>query len=259
VPRVLGEARDAGWVLLEDLGDETLAAFLEREPSLREAAYRMAVVDLAAAQRALAELPAGCSITTRAFDHALLLWEIDHFREWGLEARGRRLTPEERTSFDGASGRLAARIASLPRGFVHRDYQSTNLMVRRTATTAFELVWIDFQDAMLGPRAYDLVALLRDSYQDLDDAFVDARLSDYADACRLGADERAALCREFDLITVQRKLKDAGRFVFIERTRNDSRFMKFYAPTLAMVRRALARLHDDTDLQTLAELITDRT
>ena len=46
------------------------------------------------------------------------------------------------------------------------------------------LCWIDFQDALLGPRVYDLVALLNDSYQTFDRAFVEARLDEYARAAR---------------------------------------------------------------------------
>ncbi len=44
------------------------------------------------------------------------------------------------------------------------------------------LSWIDFQDALLGPRVYDLVALLNDSYQTFDRPFVEARLREYADS-----------------------------------------------------------------------------
>jgi hypothetical protein len=113
---------------------------------------------------------------------------------------------------------MASAVAS-PRGsrwkrhFVHRDYQSRNLMVRASGA----ICWIDFQDALLGPRVYDLVALLNDSYQEFDRAFVEARLDEFAAAAGLGKDERALLGREFDYVTVQRKLKDAGRFVFIDR------------------------------------------
>src|SRR5262249_55843366 len=57
VPRVLAESCEDGLLLLEDLGDDTLAAFLARSPSRREEAYRVAVRDLARAQRSLAELP----------------------------------------------------------------------------------------------------------------------------------------------------------------------------------------------------------
>ena len=73
--------------------------------------------------------------------------------------------------------------------------------------------WIDFQDAMLVPRVYDLVALLRDSYQELEEPFVEARRHEFAEARAESAADRALIAREFDLGTVQRTLKVAGRFV----------------------------------------------
>jgi aminoglycoside/choline kinase family phosphotransferase len=247
-------------VLLEDLGDDTLAAYLAANPARREALYVRAVTDLARAQAALGELPAACVVATRAFDEALLGWEIHHFREWALEARGVALSPDDRAAFDALAERLARRIAGWPRAFVHRDYQSRNLMVRRSpeggAAGATEaLCWIDFQDALLGPRVYDLVALLNDSYQTFDRAFVEARLDDYARARGLGAADRAELGREFDLVTVQRKLKDAGRFVFIDRVKQNGSFMRFVEPTIAKVRASLARLDDDEDMRALAALL----
>jgi aminoglycoside/choline kinase family phosphotransferase len=218
VPALLGEDTPRGWLLLEDLGDDTLAAFLAANPARREPLYVRAVTDLARAQGALAALPAGSVVGTRAFDASLLRWEMDHFREWALEARDIRLPAEDRAIFDAVADRLARRIAGWPRTFVHRDYQSRNLMVR-SGGGGEGLCWIDFQDALLGPRIYDLVALLNDSYQTFDRAFVEARLDDYARARGLSAADRRDVGREFDLVTVQRKLKDAGRFVFIDRVK----------------------------------------
>src|SRR5690606_3601739 len=111
------------------------------------------------AQLALRHLPDRCLVQQRAFDASLLRWEVDHFRDWALDARGIRLSPGQGEAFDQAAGALSKQIGELPRGFVHRDYQSRNLMVRETPD-GHRLTWIDFQDAMLGPRAYDLVALL---------------------------------------------------------------------------------------------------
>jgi hypothetical protein len=251
VPRVFGEACDDGLVLLEDLGDDTLGAHVEGHPDRRAAVYRRAVEDLAKAQRALATLPEGSLVATRAFDEVLLRWELDHFREWALDARGRELSPGERAEFDEIAGALAAEIASWPRGFVHRDYQSRNLMVTRDGA----LAWIDFQDALLGPRAYDLVALLNDSYVDIDQPFIDARLDDYAAAAGLDSSGRAEVGRQFDRLTVQRKLKDAGRFVFIDRVKKNPSFLPYFEPSLAKVRRALARLDSDPAMKRLAELV----
>ena len=148
------------------------------------------------------------------------------------------LPPQTRARFDALAERLARTIAEYSRGFVHRDYQSRNLMVRPSGS----LCWIDFQDALLGPRVYDLVALLNDSYQVFERVFVEARLDEYAHAATLGAEARAALGREFDLVTVQRKLKDAGRFVFIDRVKR-TRLLEVRGADEAQA--SLARLDDE--------------
>ncbi len=108
---------------------------------------------------------------------------------------------------------------------------------------------------MLGPRVYDLVALLGDSYQTFDRVFVDSRLSEFC--TELGLDEQAEkqLSRQFDMVTVQRKLKDAGRFVFIEHKNGNPSFLKFVEPTIARARASLARLADDKHLRGLSELL----
>jgi aminoglycoside/choline kinase family phosphotransferase len=118
-----------------------------------------------------------------------------------------------------------------------------------------DIAWIDFQDAMLGPRVYDLVALLGDSYQSFERGFVDARLAEFCDYLRLETADRAALQREFDMVTVQRKLKDAGRFVFIERKNGNPSFLKFVEPTIEKARTSLARLADDAELHGLMALL----
>jgi|CZKU01.1.fsa_nt_gi aminoglycoside/choline kinase family phosphotransferase len=260
VPAVHAEDTARGWVLLEDLGDETLAVFLAAHPERKEELYVGAVGDLARAQQALSTLPAGSVVAKRAFDEELVHWEIQHFREWALDARGTTLSPEDRAMFDGIAQRLARRIAGGPRVFVHRDYQSRNLMVRRAPPGSAggvwrSLAWIDFQDALLGPRVYDLVALLNDSYQTFDRAFIEARLDEYARAAGLDVASRGELGRDFDRVTVQRKLKDAGRFVFIDRVKKNPSFLKFVEPTIAKVRASLARLSDEEDMNALSNLL----
>lgn len=252
VPGLLAQDPEAGFLLVEDLGP-TLAEHLAAHPSEREALYRRAVLELARAQVALTPLPEDSIVRLRQFDEVLFRSELEHFWEWALAARNVE-TP--RQPFQEAVDYLVRELCALPRGFTHRDYQSRNLLVTaaarsRSATNGAALGWIDFQDALLGPRAYDLVALLCDSYQPFSRAFVEARLDDYARERGFEPAERARLGREFDLITVQRKLKDSGRFVFIERRRGDARFLPFVVPTLDIVEDALERLRDVPELRGL--------
>jgi N-acetylmuramate 1-kinase len=250
VPALYGALPEHGLLVVEDLG-ETFAEALEQRPGSRESLYRRAVEDLARAQQALSSLPADAIARTRAFDRELLTWEVEHFREWGVEALGVALSSEELALFERATAFLVDTILGFEQGFVHRDYQSRNLLALGDGSVA----WIDFQDALWGPRAYDLVALLRDSYQELDEAFVQARLADFATARRLAPDELERLRFEHDIITVQRKLKDAGRFVFFERNRGDPSYLRFFVPSLGLVSSALSRLPPRAELVGLARIV----
>ncbi len=248
VPKVYAEDLENGVILLEDLGDTTFHRALQATPSANWSIWYGRAVDL------LAELHARCSalpedsiVTQRRFDRALLDWELDHFREWGLEALFGVLDPAARSSLDAGFRAIVDAIEAMPYGFVHRDYQSKNLMVGADD----ELSLIDFQDALLGPRAYDLVALLCDSYVALDPALQEAMIERYAALRRI---EPEVLKREFWWVTLHRKLKDAGRFVFIDRVRTNPDFLQWFPQSLVYVGRALERL---PELQPLATVLRD--
>ncbi|HET6437671.1 MAG TPA: phosphotransferase [Anaeromyxobacter sp.] len=248
VPAIHAFLEAEGLMVLEDLGDETLEARLLAGDD-PERLYG-AAVDTLARLRAAAELrPDRCIAFTRSFDYDLYHWELLHFLEWGLEAfRGARLSPGEREVVDRDFARIARALEAEPKGFTHRDYQSRNLMVLPSGEQAV----IDFQDALLGPRQYDLVALLRDSYVELPAPFVEAMIARYLAALEAAGGLRldaAAFRSTFDLLTVQRKLKDAGRFVFIDRVKKNPDFLRSIPASLRYVREAFGRRPDLADLQ----------
>jgi aminoglycoside/choline kinase family phosphotransferase len=248
VPRIDAFYEGERLMVLEDLGDEMLETRLLAGDA-RGPLYERAVDALARLRAAAEARPGGCVAFTRSFDYDLYHWELLHFLEWGLEAwKGARLSPAERTIVDRHFDRIARALDAEPKGFTHRDYQSRNLMVLAGGEQAV----IDFQDALLGPRQYDLVALLRDSYVELEPAFVEAMLRRYLDAfARAGGPrlEYGPFREVFDLLTVQRKLKDAGRFVFIDRVRKNPGFLVSIPASLRYVRDAFARRPDLADLQ----------
>jgi N-acetylmuramate 1-kinase len=200
-------------------------------------------------QRKADQIADGSIIEQRRFDDRTLFLELDHFREYGLErGLGLRLSPRERSRFDEAAHAIVDRLITLPKTVVHRDFQSRNLMLRNGRQDG-SLAIIDFQDALIGPYVYDLVALLRDSYVVLERPFVSRMLSQYR---QLIPEAPATLEADFDLCTIQRKLKDAGRFVFIKDVKGNPDFMRFFQPSLRYGLDALARLGGFTDLLELA-------
>ncbi len=253
VPDTYENCEEHNILLVEDLGENTLAHYLEQYPDTRLELYRIAVRKLARAQDSLKDLPDNCIITQRAFDEDLLRWEVDHFYDWALKARGIHLNEVDADVFSRSAHYLATTIASWKRGFVHRDYQSRNLMVEKKEGN-HDLVWIDFQDAMMGPRAYDLVALLTDSYQTFSREFIEERLDDYCEALGI-EDQRERLGFEFDFITVQRKLKDAGRFIFIDRINKNPHFLQYVDSTIARAQEALSRVKNEGPLGELDALL----
>ncbi len=247
VPRILRYDEPAGMMVLEDLSDQTFEKALNDRT--REELYLRAVKLLARLRASAEKAPsADCIAFGRGFDEDLYDWELHHFREWGLEVwSGKKPTAEERAELDKIFRRISGQLAALPRGFTHRDYQSRNLMVKDG-----ELVVIDFQDALLGPRQYDLVALLRDSYVELPRPFVEQMLREYtAELERLTGEKISndEFLKVFDLLTVQRKLKDAGRFEFINRVKGNPGFLVSIPASLRYVRDALERQPQLSDLR----------
>ena len=230
-----------GVVLQEDLGDETLQALLQDASPARTAElYREAVDRIAQLQLRAAQGPQNAACFQIAFDIEKLAWELHYFLKHFLEGhRGANLSVEDRAVLSESFHRLSEEIASWPRVLCHRDYHSRNLMVHGE-----RLVWIDFQDARLGPDTYDLASLLRDSYVDLTETRVDDLIRTYL---RLGGASQATpeafaeYRRRFDLMSVQRNLKALGTFGHQTTSRSNPVYIQYIPRTLNYVRTNLER------------------
>ena len=253
VPKIYHYSDDDHLMILEDLGDRLM--FDEVQGAGREKTlgwYKKAVdllVDLQTRTRGGTEDE--CVAFARSFDSYLLNWEFQHFLEYGIEARiGAPVDEDDLAAFENATKAISAEIEKLPYGFTHRDYQSRNLLIGDG-----KLTMIDFQDALKGPAVYDLVALTRDSYVKLADDVAEELLSYYAS--KVGR-EPADVRREYDLVTVQRKMKDAGRFVYIDRVKGNPDFLKFIPNSIEYVKKALARLPEhEALLRTLTKYVPE--
>ncbi|MFO0707085.1 MAG: phosphotransferase [Nitrospira sp.] len=244
----------AGLLYLEDFGDVTLAEAVRDadEPSL-ESRYKQAINVLVRMQvKATSPADPGCLAFHRSFDVPLLMWEFDHFLEYGIVARqGKPMPSDDWIAIRSEFEKISELLAGQPRVFTHRDYHSRNLMV-----DGVRLGVIDFQDALMGPATYDLASLLRDAYIQLDEMLVDRLIHYYLDQLaehRQVWTNRDAFRRLFDLTSIQRNMKAAGRFVYIDRVKGNPKFLADIPRVLSYVKRNLQRY---PELATLRKHLT---
>jgi len=249
VPTLYYYDQSAGLLYLEDFGDVTLAqACGGGRPGTTSAVadlYRDAVDALARMHlNATNPRASGCLAFHRRFDVPLLMWEFDHFLEFGVVARqGKPMCADDEQPIRAEFRKIAEWLEAQPAVFTHRDYHSRNLMVRDTARNGSRLGVLDFQDALLGPATYDLASLLRDAYVAIEEAFIDELIQRYCAhvAGRLDVPgDHAAFRRLFDFTSIQRNLKAAGRFMYIDRVKHNPKFLADIPRVLGYVRRNLA-------------------
>jgi aminoglycoside/choline kinase family phosphotransferase len=244
VPTLYHYDETAGLLYLEDFGDLTLAeAAGKAAPADVRALYRMAIDILIRMHARASRRSSDCIAFARSFDVPLLMWEFDHFLEYGVVARRGTMKPEDAHAVRSVFQSIAEHIAKEPPIFTHRDYHSRNLMVDERGGTP-RLGIIDFQDALLGPASYDLASLLRDAYIELDETLIDELIAVYLDGMASAAGYRPdalAFRRLFDFTSIQRNLKAAGRFVYIDRVKGNPKFLADIPRVLGYVRRNLDR------------------
>ena len=226
-------------VLLEDVGDTSLWAAASARPADASALFAAAVDMLVALQVAGRRHPdPSCRAFRQRFDVRLARWELEHFVEHGIETRhGRRLPETERRTLLAALEPLVAPFEAAAPVLVHRDFMAWNLHVQDG-----RLRLIDFQDALLGPDAYDLAALLTDRTtatlvtspveRELLARFLRARA-----AAGMPAD--GDLEARYRACALHRALKVIGRFYFLERVLGKPGYLAYLPGVYAVARRML--------------------
>lgn len=208
-PKVLAEDRERGFLLLEDLGDDTFTRVLAAGGDER-ALYALAVdvlIDLHRRKAAVA-IPGGLP----EYDHPRLLDEAILLFDWFLPAaRGRSGTVAEKRDFVAAwLGVALPGLSALPPTLVLRDFHVDNLMVLKNRTGVARCGLLDFQDALIGPRAYDLMSLLEDARRDIEPALVADMTERYLAA--FSDLDRKAFMDDFVILAAQRHAKVIGIF-----------------------------------------------
>lgn len=242
VPRLYHYDESRGFLLLEDLGETILEEKVKgKERKTQRKYYRKAIDELLKLQlRGTRRRNIHCFAFRQAFSTRLFMWEFEHFLEYGIEkSRAMKIAKRDGKIIRGNFKQISERLASQPRYFTHRDYHSRNLIVQDE-----QIKILDFQDALLGPCQYDLASLLRDSYLTLEESFIEEMIQYYLDKkenLEGNRIDRGEFRELFDLTSIQRNLKAAGRFAYINLVKNNDRYLNYIPPTLGYVKKNLEK------------------
>ena len=206
-PEIYAEDRKRGFLLVEDFGDDTYTRLLA-EGAHESALYALAIDTLIALQRTVAakglpDLP--------AYDEERLLTEAALVVDWYAPAVGVELPATAREEYLGLWRQILPQAALPGSTLVLRDYHVDNLMLLPGRAGVRSCGLLDFQDALLGAAAYDLVSLLKDARRDVPPALRAAMTERYLAA--FPRIDRAAVARAAAILAAQRNCKIVGLFV----------------------------------------------
>lgn len=199
-PPILGVDLDAGLLLLGDFGDQRMREAIDAHPQDEHSLYR-AVVDL------LVALHAHPSMALPAYDRATYQRELALFTEWYCRALNFTV---DATGFVAAWDAVLDHILTpdAPRVTVLRDYHAENIMLLADRPGLARLGLLDFQDALAGHPAYDLVSMLQDARRDVPADLEAEMLGHYCTATGAAAQFSAA----YHILGAQRNIKILGIF-----------------------------------------------
>ncbi|WP_069298515.1 aminoglycoside phosphotransferase family protein [Neptunicoccus sediminis] len=201
-PRILASDEEAGFLLLEDFGDDLFARLCGTARADEVELYTAAVDVLVH----LAKAPPPAEIAP--YDSATYLREAQLLTDWYLPAAtGQETSPALRAEFDSLMTEACDGLAQIT--VVLRDYHSENLLWLPDRDGIRRVGQLDYQDALLGHPAYDLVSLLEDARRDTSPTLQTAMFDHYV--TQSGVD-RESFQTAYNTLGMQRNIKIIGIF-----------------------------------------------
>ncbi|HVX79493.1 MAG TPA: tRNA (adenosine(37)-N6)-threonylcarbamoyltransferase complex ATPase subunit type 1 TsaE [Bradyrhizobium sp.] len=235
---------EEGFLITEDFGS---AGFIEGDPPAPILERYQAATDMLAGLHRLS-LPETLPLAPHAgypipvFDTDAMLVEIGLMLEWYLPDRYASPTEAARAQFVAMWRDLLDRALAGPRTWVLRDFHSPNLIWLGERQGIARVGVIDFQDAVLGPAAYDLVSLLQDARIDVPEQIELALLTRYIKA-RLAADtafDPAHFAELYAVMSAQRNTRLLGTFARLNRRDGKPQYLRHQPRIWTYLNRSLA-------------------
>jgi len=241
-PQVYEIHRNEGWIFLEPARGERLDLYMKiRTLSGLETTYRKLVEFLVDLQNRT-PFEAHCPAFIRFFDEEKYLFEFNfHVKEQLIKSYYvHNLSRFEEKAFHSFSREISTFLDFKIPVFVHRDFQSSNIFFRpRSRRNSFQI--IDFQDARSGSPVYDLVSLLWDSYVSVPDGIRDSLLEKFYLEQPLIRKyfNRESYKKAIDYSIIQRKLHDAGAFIYTFRLTRNANYLKYIDEAIRMAKNRM--------------------
>ena len=260
-PRVLAWNESEGFMLLSDLGAQTMMEVIAPSPAV-DAITQASQADHALYMQAVDALVrwqlSSKPDVLAPYDDALLSRELALFPDWYVaQHRGFVLSAAQQAVLDNAFGQIkASNLQSLggAQVFVHRDYMARNLMVHDG-----QLGVLDFQDAVYGPITYDIASLMRDAFLTWEEDFVlDITIGYWQQARKAGlpvGDDFGEFYRAVEWMGLQRHLKILGIFARLTLRDGKPRYLADTPRFIKYVRATAARYRQLGPLMVLLDAI----
>ena len=230
-PRALAVDREGGLLLLEDFGDRLVGPHLRAAPEDEAEVYRIAIAILAR----LAEVPAPGHVP--AYSERIMLREASLFTEWYAPALDLEVDADGFEFAWHETWREVLNAGEARRALVLRDYHADNLiLLDRPGLSRLGL--LDFQDALAGHPAYDLVSLLRDARRDVSPDLEAAMLEEYFRVA--GCEDTAAFRAEYEILGAQRNAKILGIFTRLWKRDGKDTYLRLQPRVWGYLERNLA-------------------
>lgn len=210
-PAILAHDLAAGLMLIEDLGDDSFTAVLKRNPASEHGLYEAAIDLLAEWHNRTPPLADAKALPLPLYDHHPLMREAQLFADWYLpQVVGKEQASALGKEYMGIWARVLSQAPLAAGHFVHRDYHADNLLWLPDREGAKRVGLLDFQDALYGDPAYDLVSLLEDARRDVPPSLAEAMVQRYLSATGMPQERFDAAYR---VLGAQRNSKIVGIFV----------------------------------------------
>jgi hypothetical protein len=218
-----------GWLVLEDLGDALFSDVLA-QGGPEEQLYKAAVEILARLHQETAPGDLAPGLPLFIYDEIALIAETDLMLEWFFPlALGRKASEAEYREHRALWRKALHAVAGSERVFVHRDYHAQNLLWLPERDGLARVGLIDFQDAVAGSRAYDLISLTEDARRDVSPELGEVAVRHYlATMHDQGTPlDEAAFRAEMAVMAAQRNTKIVGIFARLYARDGKRRYLSY--------------------------------